>query len=92
MRYLKRYADLAVLIAVPVVVFSMLGCAPVGEFFTGLAATSVETMPDPSTIGQPGGVTPTQFWITWATTLAMHEFRKPIRNLWNNVRGSGDKP
>jgi len=75
--------DRLALIIVPVLVFVGCGLAgfgdSAGEVLSTIGIDAVGTMPDPSRVGQPGGITPTQFWATWGATLAMHEGRKLIR-------------
>jgi len=72
---IRRYADLAVLVALPVGIWFLTGC----QLFTELTASAAETMPDPTEIGEPGGITATQFWLTWLGTMAAHELRKRVR-------------
>ncbi len=64
------------------VVFYTSGCASMSEMATALASDAIATMPDPSTVNAPCGITATQFWSTWGATLLIHEGRKLFRDLF----------
>ena len=86
---LRKTADTALFLALPVLVFMACtaGQREVAlEIVRDLPADAAATMPDPSTVGGEGGISPTTFWLTWGASLVGHEVRKIIRLFTGNNR------
>lgn len=79
-----KHFDKLVIPLVAVAVFVATGC------WREVAESAVDSMPPPAPdpVTGEGGITSTQFWLTWGATFLAHEGRKLVRRLFNGK----DKP